>query len=280
MYKQKTYRCGKAVYIEKTQTRVYKKGEARVKRQKPTPEEKKEENARAARRRLAMKIAANFDENDFFITLTNKAGDRPDQKEAERRIKKFREELRKDYRKLGHELKYIIVTEYKNKSIHHHMIVNGIPETLKLVKKHWPYGRPHYEQLDETGEYTVLAEYLVKETDKTFREADSIKKQRYSCSRNLIIPQPEIKRVTAKTFRKEPKAWEGYEIIKASIVQGQSKVTGYMYQYYTMIRRDNEKAAQTESRSYQDRSEPGTVANTAPRVQRSSGPRKKDRNTV
>ena len=239
MYRQKTYRCGKAVYIEKTQTRIYRKGEARSPRRKPTPEEKREENARAAERKLARKIASNFDENDFFVTLTNRAGDRPTPEEAKDRLKKFRDEMRAEYRKLGNEFKYIIVTEYKNKSIHHHAVINGIPETIQLVRKHWPYGRPDFKPLDESGEYSELAAYLIKETEKTFREPDSVQKQRYTCSRNLIIPQPEIKQVTAKTFRKEPRAWKGYEILKESVVQGISKVTGYMYQYYTMIRSKN-----------------------------------------
>lgn len=265
MYRQKTYRCGKAVYIEKTQTRYYKKGEVREKRKKPTPEQKREENARAAKRRLAMKIAANFGEDDFFLTLTNKAGERPTPEEAEQRIKKFKEGMRKDYRKLGHEFKYIIVTEYKNKSIHHHVIINGIPQTMKLVKKHWPYGRPDFKMLDESGEYSELAEYLVKETEKTFREPDSVKKQRYSCSRNLIIPEPEIKEVKAKAFRQEPKAWKGYELIKASIVQGISSVTGYRYQYYTMIRREDEKTAKSRCRgSGKDRSAKGNLSGGTP----------------
>ena len=47
-----------------------------------------------------------------------------------------------------------------------------------------------YTHLD-SGEYSELASYLIKETEETFREEDSPFKQRYSCSRNLITPEPK-----------------------------------------------------------------------------------------
>lgn len=245
MYRQKTYRCGKAVYIEKTQTRVYKKGEVREKRRKPTPQEKQEENDRAAERRLARKIAANFTGEDLWITLTYRKDERPSPQEAKGRLKKFITGLREDYRKAGYELKYIIVTEYQGKSIHHHAIINGIPDAAKLIRGRWRHGRPDFKMMDESGEYSELASYIIKETAKTFRDPGAANRQRYTCSRNLIIPEPEVKRVSAKTFRKQPKPWKGYELLKGSLVQGISAVTGYMYQYYTMIKTEEEEDGET-----------------------------------
>ena len=244
MYTQKTYRCGKVVYIEKTQTRRYLKGEKRKERVKPTPEQKEEENRRAAERKLKRKIAANFGEDDYWITLTYKRENRADLEQSEKNLKSFMRKLRAAYQKEGAELKYILVTEWKGKAIHHHMLLNGIDKTTKLVKQLWPYGRPDYKMLEDTGDWSELAAYMVKETSQTFRSQESAKKQRYTCSRNLTDPKPEVKEIWSASFRREPKPWKGYEIVKGSLVQGISEVTGYMYQYYSMREINDEQNVQ------------------------------------
>ena len=141
MYYQKVYRCRKTVWIEKYQRRAYAKGEKREQRKTPTPEQKRKENDLQAKRQLARKLEANFGEDDYFITLTY-AGDAPSQEEAKRLLDKFIRGVREEYRKLGSELKYIAVTEWQGKRIHHHIVLNGLPETPKLLKRNWPYGRP------------------------------------------------------------------------------------------------------------------------------------------
>ena len=235
MYCQKVYRCGKTVWVEKYQRRAYPKGEKRERRKSPTPEQKQKENDRQARRQLNRKLDANFGEDDYFTTLTYK-GTAPTQEEAKQRLDKFIRGIRADYRKLGSELKYIVVTEWQGKRIHHHIVINGIAETPKLLKKHWPYGRPDMKLLDESGDYAMLADYLVKETEKSFRDPESQRKQRYTCSRNLINPEPERKKIKAKSFRKTPKPPKGYAIVDGSLVSGVSEVSGYKYQYYKLIR--------------------------------------------
>lgn len=115
MYYQKIYRCRKTVWVEKYQRRVYAKGEKRSERKAPTPEQKKKENDLQAKRLLARKLEANFGEDDYFVTLTYK-GDAPNQEEAKQRLDKFLRGIRLDYRKLGSELKYIVVTEWQGKA--------------------------------------------------------------------------------------------------------------------------------------------------------------------
>lgn len=238
MYYQKIYRCRKTVWVEKYQRRVYAKGEKRSERKAPTPEKKKKENDLQAKRLLARKLEANFGEDDYFTTLTYK-GDAPNQEEAKRRLDKFIRGMREDYRKLGSELKYIVVTEWQGKRIHHHIVMNGLPETPKLLKKNWPHGRPDMKLLDESGDYEALAEYLIKETEKTFRDPDSTRKQRYTCSRNLLNPEPERKKIKAKSFRQTPKTPKGYKIVEGTLVAGVSEVSGYLYQYYKLIKIDS-----------------------------------------
>ena len=142
--------------------------------------------------------------------------------------------MRRAYKKLGVELKYIIVTEYENKAIHHHLIINGIPDTIKLVSKYWQYGHANFTPLYEEASIGELAEYLIKETDKTFRTG-KFQKQRYCCSRNLKEPKIKTEVVLASTFRKEPKPIKGYFIDKNTVVESTNEF-GYRYQYYTMVK--------------------------------------------
>ncbi|MDO4460831.1 MAG: hypothetical protein Q4C42_12280, partial [Clostridia bacterium] len=66
--------------------------------------------------------------------------------------------------------------------------------------------------LDDTGNYTALAEYLIKETTKTFREEDSLYKRRYSCSANLTKPVVKKEEVDPSELWDAPEPIEGYYI--------------------------------------------------------------------
>ena len=132
----------------------------------------------------------------------------------------------------GAELRYITVTEYKRARIHHHIVIPEVP--AKVLCALWPHGRPHSTPLDESGDYRKLAEYLVKETG-TSAEEDGTRKRRWNQSRNLRPPKVEYVTVQAKSWRKDPKPIKGYYIDKGSIRAGVCDVTGYPYQFYTMI---------------------------------------------
>jgi len=59
---------------------------------------------------------------------------------------------------------------------------------------------------------------------------------RYSPSRNLIHPEPKIEIVEAENWRKDPPNKKGYYLVKDSLHQGVSEVSGYGYQYYTLAK--------------------------------------------
>ena len=94
---------------------------------------------------------------------------------------------------MGADLKYINVTEYKNKAIHHHLLINHIEgqdvsKNGSQIVEVWQTG---FKYLDDTGQYKDLTAYLIKETSKTYKENDGGHKQRYSCDRNLTMPTPK-----------------------------------------------------------------------------------------
>lgn len=206
-----------------------------------TPEEIEKINQINAERKLRWKINANFGEGDYFLTLTYKKENRETPAEAKKSLKRFIDNLREEYKKYGQSLKYISVTEYENKAIHHHLIINdlGGVNVPKLINKLWPLGRPHYKTLDDKGEYRDLAAYLIKETSKTYKEKDGGHMQRYSCSRNLITPMPRTKIIEkAAKWLDAPKTKEGYWLDENSIVNGTNPFTGKAYQRYTLISLD------------------------------------------
>ena len=88
------------------------------------------------------------------------------------------------------------------------------------------------------GEYENLAAYLVKETTETFKDDEAPCKKRYSCSRNLVHPEPEVKIIKAFKWAEDPKPKKGYEVIKDSVHSGINRM-GFPYQYYKMRKINN-----------------------------------------
>lgn len=239
-YKQIEFKAGITIEIIKCYPYGMRKGQSRQ-RVKKTKEEMQEANMRQAARKLARKINANFKPKDWHITLTYRRGTRPDAEQAKKNIKALFVSLRSEYKKSGFALKYICATEYLNKAIHHHLIINNINDgkrtTTDLIHELWKgKGNPHFEHLYDDGEYSQLASYLIKETEKTFRSKKGVNKQHYTCSRNLITPKPETKTITVKKgWEKEPSPRKGYYIKKDTLYNGFDKL-GYPYQRYIMVK--------------------------------------------
>lgn len=234
MYYKRTIKAGKTLEIFKSYTkhnRPTKTGIGNI------PKEETDRINRAnAISKLTRKLNANFNDNDFHIVLTYRREERPGCEQAKENLKKFFRKLRNIYRKAGHELKYIHVTEYARKSIHHHVVINGFEGCVSIIKNLWSFGRVHFTPLDSTGQYRKLAEYLIKETDKTFREKNGGQMQRYTPSKNIITPEPKIEKIMAKSWTSEPKAIKGYYIDEESIYNGVNPFNGGLIQKYTLIR--------------------------------------------
>lgn len=231
--------AGKTIEVYKGYTRKLGDHRPRSGRKKPTAEEMEKVNQKNAEARLRRLINANFGYGDFHLVLTYRPELRPEPASAKNNIIKFIRKLRAEYKKLGEDLKYIHVTEYKTTAIHHHLIINDVDNKniSKLVRKLWEYGNPKFTSLDGTGQYKRLAEYLIKETSKTFKSHEGGHMQRYSCSRNLKKPVSKTTVIkNAKRWSQTPKAKKGYYIDKETVENGISLWTGRPFQRYTMIK--------------------------------------------
>ena len=243
MYIQNRWKIKGEIEVENIFSGRYGKRTPPSERRAPTPEEQERINERQSARKLRRKIHANFDPNDLFETLTYGRDRRPDPKGAAHELKLFLNRLRRDWKREGTDLRYIVVTEYKSKTIHHHLIVNDLPDGTgaKKIAQSWSRnGHANTKYLYEDGQYERLAEYLIKETSKTFRDPDNPSKLRYSCSRNLVTPVAKTRILKRDDWPEEPRVPKGYYLEKDSLVNGVNKM-GYRYQYYRLIKIGGQK---------------------------------------
>ena len=186
--REKRFLCGK--YLEIYPISKYEQKKSRSKKKKESRKEQKNLNDKNARKNLRRRIHANFDNRDLIVSYDS--ANLPDSEEAAirdrnnyiRRIKNFRKRNGLD------ELKYIAVLEYREATddkrtktrIHHHIIISGMDRDK--AEELWGNGMANTRrmQANELG-FEELANYLSK---------DPRGKKRWSQSKNIIIPMPEI----------------------------------------------------------------------------------------
>ena len=234
MYIKRTVRAGRTIEVEKYYSaRWGVRGGHRAAHTAPTGETQAAVNERRAVCRLRWLLNENFRDGDLHAVLTYREDNRPDEQQARQNMEKLLRVLRKTAKKAGAELRYVHATEYKRKKIHHHLIAAGV--TLEQLRKAWPHGGVHVTPL-YGGEYPALAEYIVKETRKTFREQDAPFAKRWCASRNLRKPQIRVEAIPAESWSRSPRPLKGYMIVPDSIEMGTHEETGMPWMRYRMRR--------------------------------------------
>ena len=236
-YKQKKYIFPNAIEIEQYHTGRYgAPGQSRLKKRKPTPEQIEKINQYNKEKNCRHKLRQHFDVNDYFTTLTYIKDKRPENMaEAKRHFGEFIRYIRREYRKRGEELKWIRNIECGTKGAWHvHMVVNRIQDTDRILAAGWSHGHVKNILLYDRGEFKDLAAYITK-TPKT---DNRLKESSYSSSRNLPLPDPEVKIYRRfNTWKEEPPIPEGWQLEPDSYFEGENPVTGYRFRVYTLVKR-------------------------------------------
>ena len=213
-----------------TRTRAMKKNVTR--------EQVRKNNDRLALRNLTLLLNSNFEDDEgAHFTLTYRMVPSP----AE--AYKMQENFLRRMKRAVPGLKYVAVTEYMNARIHHHIVMNITD--VKLVEKVWGAGRVRATVLDSCGDYTDLAEYLIKETNKTFRDPDGPRQHRWSASRNLEKPATKRVEVSLSEIMDDPQPIAGYYIPEDRIRRFEHPVTGIETVEYLMIAIDKPRRYKT-----------------------------------
>lgn len=231
MYIQKEIKAGNTVEIQKYFCYHAPPPGGRHKKEKPSPEKLKKLNKRKAAERLRWIMNTNFKDGDLLLTLDFYKNKPVDSQEMQvMTAKAFRK-----MKKLNKDVKYIYVKEIgKRGGRHVHAVISGL--SLADIQKAWTYGSAHATPLFSDGQYRKIADYFTKYSEKTEETEGELVGKRYYGSRNLEKPQITRKVISASSFRKDPKVKKGYYLDKDSLVEGISDITGYAYQYYTMIK--------------------------------------------
>lgn len=226
--------CIAGAVIDRCIKASFPRGGKRKKKEKVTSDAVKKNNDMLALKNLTRLINLNFYPGDLHTTLTYAEELSPE--EANSELEKWIKRMRREYKKLDKEFYYIAVTEFKNKRIHHHVVMNYID--FKVINRQWKMGRIRCTPLDKTRNYRVLAEYLIKETQKTFREPENATKRRWKPSRNLKRPVVKREWVSiSQLFQNldDIKPLKGYEIDRDTLRKYTNPVTKLDHLEYQMV---------------------------------------------
>lgn len=235
-YIEKITRAGMAVFVDRCQSpRYHAKGIKRGKRMEDTKLAQELVNARKTHRSIAVAIDASFHPGDYHFVLTYEYGRRPATPElAQQDLRNWLREIKKEAKKHGVVIKYVVGTEIGSRGgLHHHVIMNRI--SRDWICDLWEYGQVKFgKNLDQTGEWSKLASYIVK--CKTQWKKNKCKGRGWSSSRNLNRPEPEVRIISNRQqYRENPRPWKGYYIDKEKTRQGVHELTGWPYLSYVMV---------------------------------------------
>lgn len=227
-------RAGKTIIVEQYQaSRLGAKVEDRIPGMEMT-EAHERANVQREYRELTIKLNANFRPGDHHLVLDYAESDKPETLDAAKEDRSyFMRRLRYLYKKCGVVLKYIIVTEWGEKGgLHHHLVVNrGVDSDL--IRRLWPKGRVHFNLLDDTGEYSKLAEYLLKRR-KYWRKRGGHGRQ-WTGSRNLIRPKTKKRVIKMDVYYNRPKPRKGYVLKEDTEKNGFTK-EGFPYRSCVFVK--------------------------------------------
>lgn len=230
-------------------------GEKRQPRMNPTVEKVQKLNERYAIREFCMKLNHNFVAGDLHCIYTYAKAPTPDQAKAI--LKKFIRRMTAEYRRRGITLKWIAVTEYKHKRIHHHLVLSAGME-LSELEELWGQGAVRARVLNRYGHYWKLGEYLVKETKQTFSDPDNPFRKRYSCSRTVVAP-PTIREEVSADLLEEPHVVKGYYLDPESVHEYECPITGKRFLEYIQLAINNPMTRYKRGRKSKDKTISGAA---------------------
>lgn len=229
-------------------SRTYRRNGKRVKKKCITPEAQKKQNEKQAEAMLRMLIDNNFTTNDCYLTLTYK--EQPATwDDVKKDIQNFIRRLKRRYKKMDKELKYIYVAEGKSR-IHFHMIINNEELYSDEINELWPHGMHKLMLYQGRAEDAVkLARYFIKEKRSAcYSEKDTTFKRRWNSSKNLEKPKVKTEILKPSEWRDYIQPPNGYYVETDSVVEDVSE-EGYPYRFYRLIKIEEVKSGITRNRN-------------------------------
>lgn len=237
------YACGDG-YMDASIYPVFQLPGARRAKCKPTSEMQARLNQRHAELELTRLAHANFSEGDVMLTLTYR--EQPESvAAAEQQLRNYLRRVKRRRVKLGlAPLKYIYCTQRGEKygRIHHHLMLNeGLDRDE--VEGLWGLGYANARRIQYDSVYGIvgLSIYMAKGSQT---RADRDTYRRYTCSRNLVRPEPQVidGKVTREDLEEMADAidgsgaadffeamFEGYTLASATAVRNAANKSEYVH---------------------------------------------------
>ena len=241
-YIEKVIKAGSTVYVWRGYSSRYNiRGGTRSKHRDKTKEAQERANNRKRCLDMTMLLNANFVPGDYHVVLKYDTFHKPttlDQAKDDR--VEFMRQLRKECKKNGITHKYVLCTEAgKRGALHHHLVINNMD--TRILNQCWGNGWVTIYPLDNSGEYSKLANYLVKYQNQ-WKERKGPGRA-WSVSRGMERPEPVIRIVKDRNaFYTDPRARKGYYINKDSVRCGLHEITGYTFLEYIMVKNQERRA--------------------------------------
>jgi hypothetical protein len=211
----------------------------RNERKNPTLCTVKRLNEKRKHRKLRMLIEENFSRGDSWITLTYEIV--PTYAEARNCLKNFHRRMRKLYKSMGLEYKWICDLAISSNRSHHHLLI-PVGANTKQIQDCWPYGNlnvtPCY-LID--GGFGRLVTYFIQNATPEGEEYPPYNFKTYTSSTNIKRPATFKKLISPdKFYEDEPKAPDGFEVVE--LEEYINPITGRKsIEYILMPLRDNAK---------------------------------------
>ncbi len=198
-YREQKYVCGKN-YIDIQIFPVYPTaGKMRKVKRKPSSETQARLNEENAKKKLSRLVHTNFTKKDIALTLTYDEDKLPaDVDFAKKDIQNFMRRLKRLYKKIKINIKYIwVLEESASGRIHFHVFASGGADRTE-IENLWQKGYANSKSLRFTKDGVEgLVIYSLKSKPLTYR--------RWSCSKNLekpYMPRPSDYKITRAKAKK------------------------------------------------------------------------------
>ena len=242
IYRKRIIKAGQTLDVEYTYPTRFGESMTRERHEGGTPEAMQVYNEELAIRKLTRILNENFCPDDWFVTFHYEKHNRPESYDAAyKQLSGFLRELRKLYKEWGIELKYVKRTAYGERGgVHHHVVLPRGADERKMsalwkeyVKATIKVRPPDVRALYDTGEYSSLAAYIVKQSSPE----DLAYVKKWVGSRNLKKPVVKsVEDVHEIKWKEPPEAPAGYYIDRDSIRAGVNPITNKPYLFYRAIK--------------------------------------------
>lgn len=165
----------------------------RAAKQYETSLEREALNIKTACMRLEFLLYANFEPDDWFVTLTYDDSHLPPNYDAARKkAPAFLRKVREARRARGQPVGYVYVMEgmHGDHRVHHHVVIHRADGDESLIRFCWGLGSVDIRTIEEFGGHRKLAKYLSKEPRKTGKLR--VGQRMWTPSKGLIQPERRV----------------------------------------------------------------------------------------